>query len=64
MNKAFGEMFLAIDHGSIFLREDEKPDGFIFDSNNKIKIPIEFRMICTMNDYDKSLLNDLSYGAP
>ncbi len=62
MNKAFGEMFLAIDHGSIFLREDEKPDGFIFDSNNKIKIPIEFRMICTMNDYDKSLLNDLSYG--
>lgn len=62
MNKAFGEMFLAIDHGSILLREGEKPSGFTFYSKNKIKIPPEFRMICTMNDYDKSLLNDLSYG--
>lgn len=51
MNKAFSDMFLAIDHGQIRLREDEH-----------IKIPAAFRMICTMNDYDKSLLNDLSYG--
>lgn len=62
MNKAFGEMFLALDHGSILLREDEKPYGFTLDSSNKIEIPSEFRMVCTMNDYDKSLLNDLSYG--
>ena len=29
MNKAFGEMFLAIDHGKIELRDDEKPTGII-----------------------------------
>lgn len=62
MNKAFGEMFLAIDHGTILLREDEKPKGFSFNLSNEIRIPPEFRMICTMNDYDKSLLNELSYG--
>jgi len=62
MNKAFGEMFLAIDHGNIILREDEKPNGFALQPGNKISIPSDFRMICTMNDYDKSLLNDLSYG--
>jgi MoxR-like ATPase len=58
MNKAFGEMFLAIDHGIIQLREDEIPDGLPL----PVVIPSHFRMICTMNDYDKSLLNDLSYG--
>jgi hypothetical protein len=58
MNKAFGEMFLAIDHEIIALREDEIPDGL----SSPIVIPSHFRMVCTMNDYDKSLLNDLSYG--
>jgi MoxR-like ATPase len=62
MNKAFGEMFLAIDHGVIQLKEDENPSGFSFKSPNEIEIPPYFRMICTMNDYDKSLLNELSYG--
>jgi MoxR-like ATPase len=65
MNKAFGEMFLAIDHGTIQLREDEKPEinGSLYDNlKNSITIPPEFRMICTMNDYDKTLLNELSYG--
>lgn len=60
MNKAFGEMFLALDHGEIQLREDENMEGI--DINKKIHIPSDFRMICTMNDYDKSLLNELSYG--
>lgn len=61
MNKAFGEMFMAIEHGIIQLRTDET----IRTSNNDLKevgIPPYFRMICTMNDYDKTLLNDLSYG--
>ena len=65
MNKAFGEMFLAMDHGIIQLREDEKPelDGSLYDNlKHGITIPHEFRMICTMNDYDKTLLNELSYG--
>lgn len=66
MNKAFGEMFLAIDHEKIQLRDDEKPKGLLsdFDSNNNsILIPSNFRMICTMNDYDKSLLNDaITFG--
>lgn len=61
MNKAFGEMFLAIDHEKIELREDENPSGMYLE-NSSIFIPSEFRIICTMNDYDKSLLNDLSYG--
>jgi len=61
MNKDFGEMFMALDHGVIQLRRDET----IKESNNdlkEIKIPHHFRMICTMNDYDKALLNELSYG--
>jgi Cdc6-like AAA superfamily ATPase len=65
MNKAFGEMFLAMDHGIIQLREDEKPelDESLYDNlKHGITIPQEFRMICTMNDYDKTLLNELSYG--
>jgi MoxR-like ATPase len=64
MNKAFGEMFLAVDHGTIQLREDENPVDMSLYNNLKhnITIPPEFRMICTMNDYDKSLLNELSYG--
>lgn len=61
MNKAFGEMFLAVDHGVIQLRGDEKLPG-LTSSSNQIAIPSEFRMICTMNDYDKALLNELSYG--
>lgn len=64
MNKAFSEMFLAIDHGKIELRDDERPPGILnhFSSHPSIVIPPAFRMICTMNDYDKSLLNELSYG--
>ncbi|MEO9296019.1 MAG: AAA family ATPase [Nitrososphaera sp.] len=62
MNKAFGEMFLAIDHGRIDLRSDEDPPGIIKNGSSRIWLPNHFRMICTMNDYDKSLLNDLSYG--
>lgn len=59
MNKAFGDMFLAIEHGFITLREDEKE---VYGSET-IEIPKEFRMICTMNDFDKNLLlSELSYG--
>ena len=64
MNKAFSEMFLAIDHKRIELREDERPPGILNQdsSHPSIDIPPTFRMICTMNDYDKSLLNELSFG--
>jgi MoxR-like ATPase len=65
MNKAFGEMFLALDHGTIQLRGDEYPilnDSLYDKLKHNIVIPLEFRMICTMNDYDKALLNELSYG--
>jgi len=68
MNKAFGEMFRAVDHGRIELREDELPPESLIANNeqhlpsNVITIPNRFRMICTMNDYDKSILNELSYG--
>lgn len=63
MNKAFGEMFLAVDHGCIELHAGENPIGINFENNShSIIIPSYFRIICTMNDYDKSLLNDLSYG--
>jgi MoxR-like ATPase len=65
MNKAFGEMFLAMDHGKLMLRDDEKPlwlQGESGGNSNIINIPSHFRMICTLNDYDKSLLNELSYG--
>lgn len=68
MNKAFGEMFRAVDHGRIELREDEVPPESLIANNeqhlssNVIMIPNRFRMICTMNDYDKSILNELSYG--
>jgi len=69
MNKAFGEMFRAIDHGRIELRADEVPPHSLTANNealglarNVIPIPDTFRIICTMNDYDKSILNELSYG--
>jgi len=58
MNKAFGEMFLAIEHGIIQFRPNE---SIVF--QDKITIPENFRMICTMNDFDKNLLlTELSYG--
>jgi MoxR-like ATPase len=64
MNKAFGEMFMAVDHGKISLRDDEQPSWLEEDeiAAKAISIPQDWRMICTMNDYDKSLLNELSYG--
>ena len=59
INKAFGEMFLAIEDMEINLTSEEhKVNG-----EKTIKIPKEFRMIGTMNDYDKNLLlTELSYG--
>ncbi len=62
MNKAFGEMFMAVDHGRVSLRDDERPSWVVPDGKPGMAIKPEFRMICTMNDYDKSLLNELSYG--
>ncbi|WP_287583938.1 AAA family ATPase [Candidatus Borrarchaeum sp.] len=60
MNKAFGELFMAIDHGEIPLRPGEQPEGI--DDGSVVPIPKEFRIIGTMNDYDRSLLTELSYG--
>ena len=59
INKAFGEMFLAIEDGNIPLTDEEQEMA----GKETIKIPDEFRMIGTMNDYDKNLLlTELSYG--
>ena len=59
INKAFGEMFLAIEDKKITLTsKEQKVKG-----EKEIEIPKEFRMIGTMNDYDKNLLlTELSYG--
>jgi hypothetical protein len=59
MNKAFGELFLAIEYGKITLRPTESKRY----EKDTIEIPQNFRMICTMNDFDKNLLlTELSYG--
>ncbi len=59
MNKAFGELFLAIEYNKITLRPTESKRY----KKNTIEIPQNFRMICTMNDFDKNLLlTELSYG--
>jgi len=59
MNKAFGELFLAIEYGKITLRPTESKRY----KKDTIEIPQNFRMICTMNDFDKNLLlTELSYG--
>jgi hypothetical protein len=59
INKAFGEMFLAIEDRKIPLTDEEQKIA----GKETIKIPDEFRMIGTMNDYDKNLLlTELSYG--
>jgi len=59
INKAFGEMFLAIEDKKIPLKEEWIGEY----SSGDISIPDEFRMICTMNDFDKNLLlTELSYG--
>ncbi len=59
MNKAFGEMFLAIEYEGITLRPQESEHY----KKEIITIPKDFRMICTMNDFDKNLLlTELSYG--
>ena len=57
INKAFGEMFLALEDHKIPLSSKEK------EITGSISIPDEFRIIGTMNDYDKNLLlTELSYG--
>jgi len=66
INKAFGEMFLAIESYEIPLSEEQGkayarvsiPKG-----QHSITIPKNFRMVCTMNDFDKNLLlTELSFG--
>ncbi len=58
MNKAFGEMFMAIEYGEVRLKPSERAKH-----TNSIHIPRSFRIICTMNDFDKNiLLSELSYG--
>ena len=59
INKAFGEMFYAIEYGKITLSEDE---GKIHPPN-PVEIPKDFQFMGTMNDFDKNLLlTELSYG--
>ena len=59
MNKAFGELFLAIEY-KIKLQPAEIKS---YEGRETIEIPKNFRMICTMNDFDKNLLlTELSYG--
>ena len=60
MNKAFAEMFLAIEYHRITLQPRESD---AYGTGEPIEIPENFRMICTMNDFDKNLLlTELSYG--
>jgi len=60
INKAFGELFLGIEDGEITLSEEEQKAR---NKGKMITIPKTFRMIGTMNDYDKNLLlTELSYG--
>ena len=59
INKAFGEMFLAIESREINLSEDQAE---VY-GKKVIEIPKEFQFIGTMNDFDKNLLlTELSYG--
>jgi hypothetical protein len=52
-------MFLAVEYHKITLRP---PESAIF-GKDVIRLPPDFRMICTMNDFDKNLLlTELSYG--
>ena len=63
INKAFGEMFLAIESKKITLSPEEEKARVAEGKTGKIKIPPEFRIIGTMNDFDKNLLlTELSYG--
>ena len=63
INKAFGEMFLAIESKKITLSPEEEKARVVDGKTGKIKIPPEFRIIGTMNDFDKNLLlTELSYG--
>ena len=66
INKAFGEMFLAIESKRIPLSE-ELAEAYALVSipkgQHSITIPKNFRMVCTMNDFDKNLLlTELSFG--
>ena len=64
INKAFGEMFLGIESNTIQLTPEEaKGRSGVEKDNVIINIPEKFRMVCTMNDYDKNLLlTELSFG--
>jgi len=63
INKAFGEMFLAIESRKITLSPEEEKARVAEGKIGEIKIPPEFRIIGTMNDFDKNLLlTELSYG--
>lgn len=63
INKAFGEMFLAIESKKITLSPEEEKARVAEGKTEKIEIPPEFRIIGTMNDFDKNLLlTELSYG--
>ena len=59
INKAFGEMFLAVEDKKIPLKDSEQKAL----GEDYIEIPDKFRIIGTMNDFDKNLLlTELSYG--
>ena len=64
INKAFGEMFLGIESNTIEITPEEaKGRSGVEKDNVIIDIPEKFRMVCTMNDYDKNLLlTELSFG--
>jgi MoxR-like ATPase len=59
IDKAFGAMFTGIDHGAIyhpFLSYGAEDEG------GYVSIPRRFRIIGTMNTFDKNFLYSLSYG--
>jgi 5-methylcytosine-specific restriction protein B len=59
IDKAFGAVFTAVDHGKVyhpFLNPEKDDEG------GYVSIPENFRIIATMNSFDKNYLYTLSYG--
>ena len=59
IDKAFGAMFTAVNHGKIyhpFLNPDKDDEG------GYVSIPGNFRIVATMNSFDRNYLYTLSYG--
>jgi MoxR-like ATPase len=79
LNKTFGELLTAVEYGKVILKPEENPlwskemvimkpvtywlEPVDKEANSVIPIPADFRMICTMNTFDKeAVMARLPYG--